>query len=252
MLGRHVDQMTGAVDPAAEQLADNRHLVHGVQRDRRAVRQLGREPAAADAGVRMRGHASGLERADCRELVRRRAGAEQVLLAAGRQPHVDGGGERGRVFVEERVFRPQDEIGEPDRAAARGRLRERSPAICIQPRAVDAERHDRRGKSDFHPVRHADRSVQRRDVGIDVQRKRVDVERRALVFECVRRRDKRSVAEVAAVERRKAQMLHRHADRRLTAPARQRALEKKWTERARRALHGAELRVQPVHERAGR
>ena len=93
------------------------------QRECAAVADLARQAAEADAEVRVTGGVAALERANGRELHRRRPGAEQILFVAGRQAHVDGGRDAGTVLVVHRVFGPHDDVGE-----AGGASRSRSPA----------------------------------------------------------------------------------------------------------------------------
>src|SRR5439155_22713218 len=80
----------------------------------------------------------------------------------------------------------------------------------------------------------------------------IDVERCALVDELIRRRHERSVAKVAAVERRESKLLDRQSERGLMAPGRLRALDEERPKILRRALDRAELGIEAVDEAARR
>ena len=143
-------------------------------------------------------------------------------------------------------------IGQTDRPRGRTRLRERAAAVGVHARAFDEQRHKGSSDRNVEAIGDADVGVHGGHAGVDVQRQSIDIERRGLVRELVRCRHKRAVAQVAAVERREMQLLHREPERRAVATAGQRPLREERPEALRRTFDRAKLRVQAVHERSGR
>ena len=109
----------------------------------------------------------------------------------------------------------------------------------------------RNGQSDVDTVVHANGAVERRDIRVDVEREAIHVKWRGFVDELVGGGHHRPVAQLLAVERREAERLNGQPERDVARAGSQRSLDEERPEVLGQALDGAELGVEPVHERAG-